>query len=77
MSTPTPSTAEFTGSGGLCLPPGRGAAGASAVVESLRDLPQLTEVRVNLKNNDLGEEEAKKLRATFAALPVHEKDIEL
>ena len=54
MSTPTPSTADSTGSGWLCLPPGRGDAGATAVVESLRELPQLTEVVVQLENNDLG-----------------------
>ena len=54
MSTPTPSTADSTGSGGLCLPPGRGAAGATAVVESLRELPQLTDLKVDLQSNKLG-----------------------
>ena len=33
---------------------GRGAAGATAVVESLRDLPQLTKLEVNLERNNLG-----------------------
>ena len=33
---------------------GRGAAGATAVVESLRELPQLAEVDVGLRNNSLG-----------------------
>ncbi|CAE7568361.1 NLRC3, partial [Symbiodinium necroappetens] len=47
-----------------------GDAGATAVVESLRELPQLTEVGVYLEKNDLGNEEQKKLRATFDALPV-------
>ena len=36
----------LTGSGGLCLPPARGAAGATAVVVSLRELPQLAELKV-------------------------------
>ncbi|CAE7564156.1 NLRC3 [Symbiodinium necroappetens] len=54
-----------------------GAAGATAVVESLRELPQLTEVEVHLQGNKLGEEEKEKLRATFDALAVQKKRIEL
>ncbi|CAE7859453.1 Nlrc3, partial [Symbiodinium necroappetens] len=55
----------------------RGVAGATAVVESLRELPQLTEVVVYLGGNTLGEEAKEELRATFAALPVHQKGIRL
>ncbi|CAE7201846.1 Nlrc3, partial [Symbiodinium sp. KB8] len=52
-----------------------GAAGATAVVESLRELPQLTQVKVDLVRNNLGKEEKEKLRVTFDALPVRQKDI--
>ncbi|CAE7482622.1 NLRC3, partial [Symbiodinium microadriaticum] len=50
-----------------------GDASATAVVESLPELPQLTELVVELHDNALSEEEKKKLRATFDALPVRKK----
>ncbi|CAE7293652.1 NLRC3, partial [Symbiodinium microadriaticum] len=56
---------------------GIGTAGATALVESLRELPQLTKVEVDLRANELGQEEKQKLRATFDALPVREKRIQL
>ena len=54
MSTPTPSTADSRRKWRALPGFGRGDAGATAVVESLRVLAQLAELEVDLEGNKLG-----------------------